>query len=98
MVGEGHAPEMVCLHSAARGILIAADQVLPRISPHIGSHASEPEADPLGDFLRSLMRFAALPEDTLVLPSHGEPFHGLHGRIAALKDHHGERLDRLRAF
>lgn len=98
MIGEGHAPEMACLYSDERRILIAADQVLERISPHIGTQPSEPGADPLGMFLHSLAKFEALPEDTLVLPSHGEPFRGLHARIAALRAHHAERLDRLMAF
>jgi len=98
MIGEGHAPEMVCLYSAERRILIAADQVLERISPHIGTHPSDPNADPLGAFLRSLATFEVLPEDTLVLPSHGEPFQGLHARIAALRAHHTDRLDRLLDF
>lgn len=98
MIGEGHAPEMICLYCAERGLLIAADQILGRISPHIGTHPSDPLADPLGTFLRSLTRFETLPEDTLVLPSHGEPFHGLHQRIAALRAHHGEQLERLMDF
>ncbi|HUG57924.1 MAG TPA: MBL fold metallo-hydrolase, partial [Candidimonas sp.] len=33
-----------------------------------------------------------LPEDTLVLPSHGRPFRGLHERIAQQHAHHAERL------
>lgn len=98
MAGEGHAPEMLCFHSAERGLLIAADQILPRISPHIGAHPVEPFTDPLGDYLRTLTPFEALPEDTLVLPSHGEPFHGLHARIGALRAHHAERLERLLDF
>ena len=51
MTGAGHAPDMACLHSAERNVLISADQILPRISPYIGLHPGEPEADPLGDFL-----------------------------------------------
>lgn len=39
-----------------------------------------------------------MPEDTLVLPSHGDPFMGLHPRIAALRAHHRERLDKLMEF
>ena len=35
VIGRGHAPEMICLFSAARSVLIAADQVLPRISPNV---------------------------------------------------------------
>ncbi|MFG1347770.1 MBL fold metallo-hydrolase [Xanthobacter autotrophicus DSM 431] len=98
MIGEGHAPEMICLYCAERGLLIAADQILGRISPHIGTHPSDPLADPLGMFLNSLEQFEALPGDTLVLPSHGEPFHGLHRRIEALREHHDERLERLSSF
>lgn len=95
IVGEGHAPEQVTLWSPERRILIAADQILPRISPVVGVWASQPEADPLGDFLVSLDRYAGLPEDTLVLPSHGRPFHGLHDRRRELRHHHDERLEKV---
>ena len=33
-----------------------------------------------------------LPATTLVLPSHGKPFRGLHPRIRQLHEHHDERL------
>jgi hypothetical protein len=33
-----------------------------------------------------------LPADTLVLPSHGKPFTGMHQRIAQLQNHHADRL------
>jgi glyoxylase-like metal-dependent hydrolase (beta-lactamase superfamily II) len=95
MTGAGHAPDMATLYSAERGVLISADQILPRISPYIGLHPGEPEADPLGDFLASNERFRGLPEDTLVLPSHGEPFSTLHRRLDMLAGHHAERLDTL---
>ena len=95
ITGAGHAPDMACLHSPERNLLISADQVLPRISPYIGLHPGEPEADPLGDFLASNERFRALPEDALVLPSHGEPFRTLHRRLDVLAAHHAERLDVL---
>ena len=95
MTGQGHAPDMACLFNAEARVLIAADQILPRISPYIGLHAGEPAADPLGAFLASLQRFRALPEDTFVLPSHGEPFYGLHARLDWLVAHHAERLSLL---
>jgi glyoxylase-like metal-dependent hydrolase (beta-lactamase superfamily II) len=95
MTGAGHAPDMATLYSAERGVLISADQILPRISPYIGLHPGEPEADPLGDFLACNERFRALPEDTLVLPGHGEPFRTLHRRLDTLAGHHAERLDTL---
>jgi glyoxylase-like metal-dependent hydrolase (beta-lactamase superfamily II) len=98
IVGEGHAPEQVTLYSAERGLLIAADQILPRISPVVGVWASTPEPDPLGDFLGSLERYRDLPEDTRVLPSHDAPFRGLHGRLDALAGHHARRLDVVRGI
>jgi glyoxylase-like metal-dependent hydrolase (beta-lactamase superfamily II) len=96
-IGAGHSPEMACLHDPRSGILISADHILPRISPHVGMHPSEPEGDPLGVFLRALSRFRDLPADTFVLPSHGEPFRSLHPRIDALLHHHEESLSRLLA-
>ena len=60
MIGEGHAPEMICLYSAGRSMLISADQILGRISPHIGSYASDPVSDPLAAFLASLTKFGGL--------------------------------------
>ncbi len=89
---------MVCLHSSERNILIAADQILPKITPHIGVHPADSDADPLGAYLGSLSRFAGLPDDTLVLPSHGDPFTGLEARLAGIRAHHEERLQRLRDF
>jgi glyoxylase-like metal-dependent hydrolase (beta-lactamase superfamily II) len=93
IIGEGHAPEQVTLWSSGRRLLIAADQILPRITPIVGVWASQPEADPLGDFDRSLARYAGLPEDALVLPSHDLPYTGLHARRADLIEHHRQRLD-----
>jgi glyoxylase-like metal-dependent hydrolase (beta-lactamase superfamily II) len=92
MVTRGHASEQICLYAEKPGLLIAADQVLPRISPNIGVHWPQPDADPLSLFLTSLDRLAELPADTLVLPSHGLPFRGLRQRIHELKSHHEGRL------
>jgi glyoxylase-like metal-dependent hydrolase (beta-lactamase superfamily II) len=95
MTAGGHTEEHASFYCEADRILIAGDQILSHITPVIGVYPGEPEADPLGDYLTSLDRFAALPEDTFVLPSHGLPFHGLHLRIAALREHHAKRLERL---
>ncbi|HYC02853.1 MAG TPA: MBL fold metallo-hydrolase [Azospirillaceae bacterium] len=94
ITGSGHSPEMACLFDVERRILISGDQVLPSISPNVAAWPDAPEADPLADFLESLRRLRALPEDTLVLPSHGLPFRGLHERIDQLTAHHAERLER----
>jgi glyoxylase-like metal-dependent hydrolase (beta-lactamase superfamily II) len=52
----------------------------------------EPESNPLRLFLDSIDKFAALPDDTLVLPSHGKPFRGARERVQQLHDHHRDRL------
>jgi glyoxylase-like metal-dependent hydrolase (beta-lactamase superfamily II) len=84
------------LHSADDGVLIAADQVMTGITPHIGIWPMTPETDTLGSFLRSLARLsAAIPPDTTVLPGHGLLFTGLHARCRDLAAHHGTRCDRL---
>lgn len=94
LIGRGHAPEMICLFNANRELLLAADQILQRISPNIGVWPGEPDADPLADYMESLAPFRDLPENTLVLPSHGQPFYGLHERIDELISHHELRLAR----
>jgi len=87
-VGYGHAPEHISLYCAALGMLISGDMVLPRISTNISVVDLEPEADPLPLFLASIARLRELPEGTLVLPSHGKPFRGLHERVRQLQQHH----------
>ncbi|HEX2527631.1 MAG TPA: MBL fold metallo-hydrolase [Geminicoccus sp.] len=93
IVGEGHSPEQVTLHSRERNLLIAADQVLPSISPNVAVWPSEPDADPLGAFQRTLARYVDVADDAMVLPSHKTPFTGLQQRIEQLQRHHDERLE-----
>jgi len=97
-IGQGHSPAHVCLLDEARGILIAGDQLLPRISSNVSLSAAEPVADPLGEWLASLARLRMLPADLLVLPGHGAPFRGLRPRIDAIAAEHATRLDALHAF
>jgi glyoxylase-like metal-dependent hydrolase (beta-lactamase superfamily II) len=92
LAGYGHSPEHMSLHAEAAGVLVSGDMVLPRISTNVSVIDVEPEADPLPLYLASIARLRALPADTLVLPSHGRPFTGLHERIAQLQRHHEERL------
>jgi glyoxylase-like metal-dependent hydrolase (beta-lactamase superfamily II) len=95
--GYGHSPEHAALYCAELGVLISGDMLLPRISTNVSVFAATPEADPLGWFLDSLNRFRDLPADTLVLPSHGYPFHGIAARVQELVRHHEERCAALRA-
>jgi glyoxylase-like metal-dependent hydrolase (beta-lactamase superfamily II) len=95
MTFGGHSPEHVCLWCPERSLLIAGDQILPTISPVVGVWPDSPDADPLGLFLAGLDRLRRLPADTLVLPAHGAPFHGLVERCDALIHHHHERLETI---
>lgn len=97
VVGSGHTPEHACLWNEDAGLLIAGDQVLPRISSNVSVSLHEPDGDPLGDWLGSIDRLLQLPADLLVLPAHGEPFTGLHVRLAALRDGHRAQLAALHA-
>jgi glyoxylase-like metal-dependent hydrolase (beta-lactamase superfamily II) len=90
--GYGHAPEHMSLYCEELKVLVSGDMMLPRISTNISVHDLEPESDPLTAFLESIDRLRELPEGTLVLPSHGKPFTGLHARIDQLHDHHRDRL------
>lgn len=97
VVGSGHTPEHACLYDATRKLLISGDQVLPRISSNVSVHPTEPDADPLGEWLCSLDSLhERIPADVLVLPAHGEPFHGLHERLDQLRASLERALVRLR--
>ncbi len=96
VVGCGHSPEHLCLYSRALKVFISGDQVLPRISSNVSVFPTEPDADPLSDWLGSLAALKArVADDVLVLPSHNEPFYGLHERLDALIDGHERRLERM---
>lgn len=92
ITGFGHSPEHASLYCEDLNLLISGDMVLPRISTNVSVFAVEPEANPVQLYLDSLGKFAGLPEDVLVLPSHGKPFRGLATRIEQLHNHHTERL------
>ena len=98
VVGSGHSPEHACLVDERGGVLIAGDQVLPRISPNVSLGITEPQADPLGEWFASIARLRELPADLLVLPGHGDPFTGLHARLDAMDREHRERLGELAVF
>jgi glyoxylase-like metal-dependent hydrolase (beta-lactamase superfamily II) len=93
--GYGHSPEHMALHDVQGQLLISGDMLLPSISTNVSVYAMEPDGNPLQHFLDSLDKMQHLPDETLVLPSHGRPFQGAAARIAQLRSHHAERLDEL---
>lgn len=97
-LGGGHAPDHATLWSDDGALVFGGDQFLPTISSNIGVYATEPDADPLGDWLDSIARFTPLADDdVLVLPGHTRPFTGLPRRLRELADEHRTALDRLHA-
>lgn len=92
VMGDGHSPEHACLFSDEDNILISGDQLLPRITSNVSVHATEPDAEPLSRWLNSLLKLEELPEDTLVLPAHNEPFRMLHQRTRDIRESHIRRL------
>ena len=92
IIAGGHALEHASFYCESDHILIAGDQILPRITPFIGVGFRDPDSDPLHTYLESLSLFDALPADTLVLPGHGLPFRGLPRRLHELREHHDRRL------
>jgi len=97
ITGHGHSPEHACLYNPALNALISGDQVLPTISPNVSVYPTEPTANPLEGWFDSLHRMKTLlPDDVLVLPSHGKPFRGIKGRLDGLIEEHQVGLQNLR--
>lgn len=95
-LGQGHAPDHITLWSEVDELVIGGDQLLPGISPNIGVYPTEPEADPLTEWLEATVRFVPhAREDQLVLPGHKLPFTGLPFRLQQMAENHHQALERL---
>ncbi|EED34738.1 metallo-beta-lactamase [Luminiphilus syltensis NOR5-1B] len=96
IVGSGHSPEHACLYCPALKLLISGDQILPRITSNVSVFPTEPEGNPLSEWMASCRRLTdLLPDDLLVLPSHQSPFKGLHIRLSQLIAFHRTSLQSL---
>ncbi|MGR3542611.1 MAG: MBL fold metallo-hydrolase [Hasllibacter sp.] len=93
-LGGGHAPDHVTLWSD--DLVVGGDQLLSGISPNLGVYPTEPEADPVADWIAACRRLA--PHATgrqLVLAGHKRPFTGLPPRLAQMEENHHSALARL---
>ena len=91
----GHTADHLCLFDAETGTLLSGDHVLPTITPHISGLTAH--GDPLTLFFESLDKIGAFASDVKVsLPAHGTPFTNTGERVQQIKDHHHERLQKIR--
>ena len=98
LVVNGHAEDHMALFCPGLKLLISGDQVLPTITSNVALHINNDDKDALDAYLASMTRFGQLPEDTLVLPSHGRVFTGLYNRIAAINHSHDKQLEKVHAL
>ena len=95
-LGQGHAPDHATLWSLDDHLVLGGDQFLATITPNIGVYATEPDADPLSEWLTSCRRFQPLVRpDQLILPGHKLPFTGLPQRLTQKIASHEAALARL---
>ncbi|MBV1904755.1 MAG: MBL fold metallo-hydrolase [Pseudomonadales bacterium] len=92
ITGSGHSPEHACLYNPTLGIMISGDQILPIITSNVSIHPSEPEANPMHNWMLSHDKFMITPADTLILPAHNLPFYGVRDRLRDLVNHHEDRM------
>ncbi|MEM1234758.1 MAG: MBL fold metallo-hydrolase [Pseudomonadota bacterium] len=97
-LGAGHAPDHATFWSRDDDMVLCGDQILPGISPNIGVYPTEPEADPVADWIASCSRLKEhATGSALALPGHKRPFRGLPLRLTQLIDNHHGVLARLLA-
>tara|TARA_Y100001934_G_scaffold23240_1_gene25974 strand:- start:3387 stop:4427 length:1041 start_codon:yes stop_codon:yes gene_type:complete len=96
VVGRGHSPEHACLYCPELKVIIAGDQILPRITPNVSVNPLEPKENPVKEWLTSCVTLRdLLPSDLLVLPAHQGLYRGVHERLTALISHHETALNNL---
>jgi glyoxylase-like metal-dependent hydrolase (beta-lactamase superfamily II) len=94
-IARGHSPAQAVLVDQDRDICFIGDHVLPRITPNISVYPNGPTDNPLKRYLNSLDDFKGLDDETLILPSHGDPFRKLNNRIDKITTHHQSRNNRV---
>ena len=98
-MGNGHAPEHATFWSKDDNLVIGGDQLLPSISANLGVYPTEPEADPVADWLETCKRLLPFARhDQLVLGGHKLPFTGLPMRLTQMIENHHSALKRLVDF
>lgn len=95
-MGYGHAAEHATFWSRDDNLIIGGDQLLPSISANLGVYPTEPEADPVAEWIASCEGFQPQArDDQLVLGGHKLPFTGLPLRLVQMIENHHGALARL---
>ena len=92
---EGHSQSHIGLCDKERGLYIAMDFLLPRISPNISVDLRDLSKDLLGAYLSYLEDIQHMDESWHIFPGHDWPFTKGASRAKDLIRHHHERLDAL---
>ena len=96
IIAQGHSPSHACLFSEENNVFICGDVLLPRITPNVSVNPAYPDGNPLKDWLDSLENIKQkIPDDLLVLPSHGYPYKGAHLRIETILKNHHDKLNKI---
>ncbi len=96
VTGGGHSPEHASLYCPDLKVFISGDQVLPGISSNVSVWPTEPDGDPLSEWLEACERIKhTVPDDVLVCPAHQRVFRNLHARCDALIEEHETNLAQL---
>jgi glyoxylase-like metal-dependent hydrolase (beta-lactamase superfamily II) len=91
----GHTHDHLCLFDPENGVLLSGDHVLPTITPHISGLTAH--GDPLTLFFDSLDKIGRFSDQiNISLPAHGNPFTNTGERVQQIKDHHADRLQKIR--
>ena len=91
----GHSDCQISLFDKTRGLFIAVDYLLPRISPNVSADIRNPDTDRLSSYLSYLNEMCDLPDEVRILPGHDWPFTGGAARAGELIVHHEMRLNQL---
>ena len=89
----GHCPGQICLQ--VHDVLLTADHVLPRITPHQSPESITPWTG-LDHYFISLEKFRHIGGVDLALPGHEEPIPRLQQRIVEIEQFHRARLEKVR--
>ncbi|TFD47929.1 MBL fold metallo-hydrolase [Cryobacterium sp. Hh11] len=93
---SGHSPLASGLHCSEDHIFICGDQLSDRLVPPVAVMSDQPDANPYAGFIASMdLIRRSIPEDTLILPGHEEPFRGVAAALARQATKHTEVCNRL---